>query len=65
MLDPRADVVAAAGDRVVVALRWREAAQPSDEQELFQVLIFRHGRIVAMQDHRQRRAALRAVTRAA
>lgn len=45
---------------VVVGLHWREPQAP-ETRALFQVLRFRDGRVVDMQDHRDRRTALRAV----
>jgi hypothetical protein len=57
-LDPRADVVGAGQDAVVVRLRWRPAGGPEDA-ELFQVLRLRDGLVVDMQDHRDGPGALR------
>jgi len=53
-------VIAATGDGVVVGLRWREAAS-SPQREMFQVLRLRAGRVVDMEDHSNRRTALKAV----
>jgi len=60
------DVVASAGDRVAVHLRWRWSEAGSDERnELFQVFTLRDGRVVRMQDHLRRREAVREVMKAA
>ncbi len=50
----------ATGDGVVVGLWWRGAPEMA-QNEMFQVLRFRAGRVVDMQDYRNRAAALRAV----
>jgi hypothetical protein len=53
-------VIAATEDGVVVSLRWRDARSPKPHQ-LFQVLRVRDGRIIDIQDHGERRRALKAV----
>jgi hypothetical protein len=62
--DPRAAVIGATGSGVVVGIRWRETDPPADRQ-LYQVLRLRDGRVVDMQDHPSRGAALKAVGAAA
>jgi len=59
-VDPDARVIAATGDGVVVGLRWRGSAS-STPRELFQVLRLRAGKVVDMEDHPDRQAALKAV----
>jgi hypothetical protein len=62
--DARAEVVAAAGERVAMELRWREPGRRGPGH-LWQVLTLRGGRVVDIQDYRRQRQALRAVLRAA
>ena len=54
-------MVASASDKVVIRLRWNEGTTPKDHAVLFQVITLREGRIIAMQDYRRRRPALRAI----
>jgi hypothetical protein len=60
IVDPQAEVIGATNAGVVVGLRWRETSPPAT-RELFQVLRLRGGKVVDMQDHADRRAALKAV----
>jgi len=53
-------VIAATGTGVVVGLMWREQDEPA-ARELFQVLRLRQGMVFDMEDHADRRRALRAV----
>ncbi len=62
--DPRAKVVAARGSRLVVEWCWRQGTSGT-ESEVFQVLRLRDGKIVDMQDHADRRRALKALSEAA
>jgi hypothetical protein len=56
-------VITATKAGVVVRLRWRETDSPRSSQ-LFQVLRLRDGKVVDMQDHADRRSALRWVNAA-
>jgi len=59
-------VVASAGDRVAVRLRWRwREPEHDDRHELFQVFTLREGRVVRLQDHRRKQEAVREVMKAA
>ncbi|MDQ6796865.1 MAG: hypothetical protein M3011_02365 [Actinomycetota bacterium] len=53
-------MIAATADGVVVGLRWRESVS-GPQQEMFQVLRLQAGKVIDMQDHPNRRAALKAV----
>ncbi len=57
-MDPRAQVVAQTDAGLVVGLQWR---RPDRSAELFQVLRLRGGKIVDMQDCRDRLEALKAI----
>lgn len=58
--DVGAEVIASTSAGVAVGLQWREASTPA-MCELFQVLRLRDGLVVDMQDHADRRSALKAV----
>lgn len=53
-------MIAATDEGVVVSLRWREPAS-TGPHELFQVMRMREGRVVDIQDHAHRKAALKAL----
>ncbi|MDQ2827364.1 MAG: hypothetical protein M3Y04_10475 [Actinomycetota bacterium] len=53
-------MIAATDEGVVVCLRWLEPASTAPH-ELFQVMRMREGRVVDIQDHAHRKAALKAV----
>lgn len=59
LADVRAEVVADAAGTVVVELRWREDGR-AENFEMFEVLRFRDGKVVDMEDFDRRGAALRA-----
>ena len=59
--DASAEVIGARSGRVAVRLQWREEPAPLDRRELFQVLTLQGGKIVTMQDYRDRRRALKAL----
>lgn len=61
MADARATVIASGPGAVVVALHWHAAGDgdPVDHEQ-FQVLRFRDGRVVDMDEHRTPEAARRA-----
>ncbi|MFN2506609.1 MAG: hypothetical protein ABR540_20760 [Acidimicrobiales bacterium] len=63
-MDPRAQVVAQTDAGLVVGLQWRRRDR-RDAAELFQVLRLRDGKIVDMQDCRDRLEALKAIGAAA
>lgn len=54
--------MAATATGVVVGLGWREEADRRP-RALYQVLRFRDGKVVDIEDHRDRAAALRALSR--
>lgn len=58
--DAEANVIAETPAGVVMGLTWR-VTERREQMELFQVLRLRSGKIVDMQDHRSRGAALRSV----
>jgi hypothetical protein len=55
-----AEVIDAKQPRVVVHLRWHEATTP-DEQELFEVLTLRKGKITEVDEYQNRGEALAAL----
>ena len=57
MVDGHAEVIAANAACVVVRLGWIDPVR-SRPVEMFQVLRLRDGKVVDMQDHDRRRAAL-------
>ena len=64
IVDPRAHVVAQTDAGLVVGLQWRRPDRPGTA-ELFHVLRLRDGKIVDMQDCRDRLEALKAIGAAA
>ena len=54
--------MAAASGKVAVRLRWRDGTAGDDHHELHQVITMRDHKIVAMQDYRRLRHALKATT---
>jgi hypothetical protein len=59
-MEASARVIGTKGAKVVVQLHWREGTVPQ-ENDLFQVLTLRGGKITHMQDFRKRGQALKAL----
>lgn len=54
--------MAAVSGKVAVRLRWRDGTSPDDHHELHQVITMHDHKIVAIQDYRRQRHALKAIT---
>lgn len=64
VVDPHAQVIAATQASVAVELRWGDSTS-STPSHVFHVLRLRDNKVVDMQDHKSRKAALKAVGEAA